>query len=101
MPEQTGVAGEKVALTHRYARSDSSAGESAPNDYLILDLSSGRYYGVGEVGGFIWDRLDGERDLHAIALEVSAHFEVEPERASADLVEFVTWLCQSGLATRA
>ena len=95
------AAGTEVATTDRFVRGEASAGESAPGDYLILDLTSGRYYGVGEVGGFIWERLDGERDLQALARTVSDRFDVEPEQASADLIEFVTWLVEVGLATRA
>ncbi len=98
MSEHAG--GEEVTLADRFARGEASAGESAPNDYLILDLSTGRYFGVGEVGGFIWKRLDGERDLRAIAGEVSAHFDVESETAATDLIELVTWLHQMGLAIR-
>ncbi|MCP3956522.1 MAG: PqqD family protein [bacterium] len=97
MPRET----DPVTTTERFVRSASSAGESAPGDYLILDLRSGRYYGVGEVGGFIWERLDGERDLAAIARAISARFEVDPERAAEDLIEFVTWLREIGLAVRA
>ena len=91
----------RLALTDRFAQSTTSAGEEAPADYLILDLSTGRYYGIGEVGGFVWERLDGERDLRSIARAVTARFDVEPEHAAADLIELVTWLRDAGLATRA
>ncbi len=102
MSTGTGAAGgEGVAMTDRFARGEATAGESAPADYLILDLSTGRYFGVGEVGGFIWEHLDGERDLGAIARAISDHFAVDPECASTDLIEFVTWLHETGLATRA
>ena len=101
MSNETGAGfGEEIALTDRFARVEASAGESAPGDYLILDLNTGRYYGVGEVGGFIWDRLDGERDLRDVSRSVSDRFEVEPERAAADLGEFVAWLRATGLAIR-
>lgn len=101
MSNEAAGGGEGAALTDRFARSEASAGEGAPGDYLILDLNTGRYYGVGEVGGFIWERLDGTRDLLAIAGDLSAHFDVESERAVADLVEFVGWLRKTGLASRA
>ncbi len=87
-------------MTDRFSHSETSAGEKAPADYLILDLSSGRYFGVGEVGGFIWEHLDGEHDLRAIARAITAHFEVDEEHAAADLIEFMTWLCDVGLAAR-
>lgn len=85
-------------LTDRLARSAATAAETTPDDVLVLDLRSGRYYGLGEVGGFIWERLDGERDLDAIARATAAHFGVEPERAAQDLLEFVAQLLENGLA---
>ena len=100
MSNETAAGGEGAPLADRFARRETAAGEGAPGDYLILDLGSGRYYGVGEVGGFIWERLDGTRDLRALAGDLSAHFDVDPERAAADLVEFVGWLRKTGLASR-
>ncbi len=94
------AAGSGVALTDRYTRSETSAGESAPGDFLLLDLGTGRYFGVGEVGGFIWQRLDGARDLGRVAGDLCAHFDVDREQAVVDLVEFVGWLRATGLASR-
>jgi hypothetical protein len=85
-------------LTQRLTRSSTAAAEDAPDDKLVLDLSSGRYFGVGPVGAFIWDHLDGTLDLATIAQKTAAHFGVEADRATADLVEFVTELVDNGLA---
>ena len=87
-----------ITLANRITRRAATAGESTQRDYLVLDLSSGRYFGLGEVGGFIWQRLDGSRDLAAIAAEVAEHFGVTAERARADLLEFVAQLVDDGLA---
>jgi len=87
-----------VMLQDRVARSAHAAGEASPDDYLVLDLSSGRYFGLGEVGGFIWQRLDGSLDLAAVAAAVSDHFEVPVEQAREDLLEFVAQLIADGLA---
>lgn len=101
MSEDTAAARQgNIALTDHVTRSDASTGESSPGDYLILDLDSGRYYGVGEVGGFIWENLEGDCDLRAISRQVGTHFDVDAENAEADLIEFVTWLLEVGLAMR-
>ena len=87
-----------LTLADRIMRSTAAAAEDAPDDKLVLDLKSGRYFGTGPVGAFIWDRLDGEHDLDAIARATAAHFGVELETATTDLVEFVTELVENGLA---
>lgn len=76
-------------MSDRVARAGSAAGEGAPGDYYVLDLGSGRYFALGEVGGFIWQRLDGSLDLRAVAAEVCREFEVSSEEAESDLIDFV------------
>ena len=68
-----------------------------PGEYYVLDLNSGRYYSLGEVGGFIWQRLDGSCELRAIADAVSREFEVSATEAEGDLLEFVVSLAELGL----
>jgi hypothetical protein len=87
-------------LTDRVTRSEATADEPAPDDHLILDLDSGNYYAVGEVGGFVWQRLDGRRTLESIAEEITTAFEVERDRAAADLLEFLERMAELGLARR-
>ncbi len=56
---------------------------------------------LNEVGTFVWERLDGERSLAAIADELTASFEVSRERAAEDLLEFVGLLSDAGCAGEA
>jgi hypothetical protein len=55
---------------------------------------------LNELGTFVWERLDGARPLSSISEEIEAAFEVETQRASADLLEFVGRLEQVGCALR-
>lgn len=99
MPEIK-ASGTSIDLSDRFARSETSTSESSPGDCLILDLDSGNYYGVGESGGFIWERLDGKTDLQTVAEAVARHFEIESSRAAEDLLEFVARLHELGLVVR-
>jgi hypothetical protein len=53
---------------------------------------------LNEVGAFVWDLLDGTRDLEALLAMVIEEFEVEPDQAHADLESFTTTLVARGLA---
>jgi hypothetical protein len=88
-----------LTLDARVVRGEDTVGEPIPADYLVLDLRSGCYIGLGEVGGFIWELLDGERDLAAVAAAVASHYEVEAERAATDVLELVTELAERGVVT--
>ena len=91
------VAKSRFAPSDRPRRNAAVEGERAGADYFVLDLETGSYYALGEVGGFIWRRLDGSRSLTEIADEVTAAFEIDAEPARSDVVEFVDGLAELGL----
>jgi hypothetical protein len=49
-------------------------------------------YNLNEVGAFIWEQLDGGKRLLDIKNMILEEFEVLPEKAEADLREFVSQL---------
>lgn len=81
-------------------REDAVAAQPVPDDLLVLDLHSGRYYGVGPVGAVVWELLDGRRTLAEVAAEVCRRFEVDREQAESDLVAFLDSLEGRGLVRR-
>jgi len=52
---------------------------------VLLHLESGEYHGINEVGCLIWELLDGERTVAAVAVELRDGVEDPPD----DLVEVV------------
>lgn len=57
-------------------------------------------YALNPTGTWIWERIDGKRDVAAILGEISAAFEVEPELAKRDVVELLADLESNGLVRR-
>ena len=62
----------------------------------IADLNS--VFTLNEVGSFIWELVDGRRSAQAIAEAVSAEFDVDLNRAGADVDELLMALEAKGLA---
>lgn len=79
-------------------RRSSAAAEVTGQELMILDLDSGRYFGSGLVGLYVWDRLDGTATLRSIAEQVAGHFSIEPTRANNDVLAFVQSLVDENLA---
>jgi len=72
-------------------------------EYLLVPVRSGAaqmdyIFTVNEIGSVIFGLLDGRREVSEIARLVSREFDVAPERAAADVVEFLRTLCEAGLA---
>jgi coenzyme PQQ synthesis protein D (PqqD) len=64
---------------------------------VILDLDSGTYYGLDDVGAFIWSLIQEPRLFSNIASAVLDEYAVEPERCAADLVELFSEMVQRNL----
>ncbi len=72
-------------------------------EYLLVPVRSGAaqmdyIFTVNEIGSVIFGLLDGRRDVSAIARLLSEQFDVDRERATADVVEFLGTLREAGLA---
>jgi len=53
-------------------------------------------YTMNEVAGRIWELIDGKRRVQDIRDVIAAEFEVSPEEAEADLMEFLQQLEKIG-----
>jgi len=56
-----------------------------------------RMFALTAVAEFIWERLDGQRNLGDIRNDVLACFDAEKEQADADIQAFVNELTAEGL----
>jgi len=77
------------------------AGETiiVPIKNKVGDLDS--IYTLNEVGTMIWGLIDGKKSLSQIAEEICMTYDVTPEEAREDAVDFITTLKKAGLIRRA
>jgi hypothetical protein len=64
----------------------------------LADLQ--RIFALDPVADFVWGKLDGTATLRKVRDEMVGSFEVDHEKATADLLELVDDLLEKGLATR-
>ena len=68
------------------------AGEAA-----LLNLKSGVYFGLDQIGARIWHVLQKPTSLAEIRITMLREYDVEPERLDTDLRELISDLAQHGL----
>ncbi len=56
-----------------------------------------KLFALNPVAEYIWQRLDGNQNLQAIADGVLATFEVQEDQAAADIREFVSQLKEADI----
>ncbi|OGT96485.1 MAG: thymidylate synthase, partial [Gemmatimonadetes bacterium RIFCSPLOWO2_02_FULL_71_11] len=64
---------------------------------VVLNLRSGRYYGLDPVGARIWNLIQTPRTVQEIRDILLQDYEVEPDRCEGDLVALLEKLANEGL----
>lgn len=70
------------------------------DETVLLDLESGMYFGLDGVGKKIWDSVTEGCSIGEIAAIITAEYEVDEERAQADVVAFTSELVERGLLVK-
>lgn len=66
---------------------------------MLLDLSSGTYFGLDEVGGKVWQALEDGNSLIEACDRIETDFEVSREQLEADVLALVGDLLAKGLVS--
>jgi hypothetical protein len=64
---------------------------------VILNVESGQYYGLNEVGARVWELIQQPRALAEIRTALLEHYDVEPEVCERDLRRIIEDLMANGL----
>jgi hypothetical protein len=81
----------------RVCRSSGHLSCDLNGEVAILNLDSKLYFGVTQVGAFIWRLLDSPSSVIAISEAVAIQFDVDPDRCAADVQRFLGELEAAGL----
>lgn len=52
---------------------------------MLLQLTSGKYFNLNEVGGYVWELLDEPRTVAQLAQEIATEYEVSEEQTLPDV----------------
>ncbi|NJN23358.1 MAG: lasso peptide biosynthesis PqqD family chaperone [Acaryochloridaceae cyanobacterium RL_2_7] len=68
------------------------AGES-----VILNLKTGLYYGLNEVGAKIWEQIQSPKTFQEVCDAITAEYEVAAEECTQDVQELLEEMIQANL----
>lgn len=81
----------------RFAVAESVVAAELDRETVLLDIESGIYFGLDEVGTEIWRLIEAGRDEQEILDELVDAFEVEPDVLRGDVRRFVDRLLEKRL----
>jgi Coenzyme PQQ synthesis protein D (PqqD) len=88
--------GDLAADTTLVAIAD-QASVDLDDEAAILHLKTGVYFGLNEVGAWIWRLIQEPRTVAQVRAAVLGEFDVEPERCDSDLQALLRDLAQHQL----
>jgi coenzyme PQQ synthesis protein D (PqqD) len=77
-------------LEIRPRRKDHVIARNGEHELMLLDVESGCYYTLNEVGGRIWELCDGSWTVAEIVATLSAEYEAPSETVRVDVLELLT-----------
>jgi hypothetical protein len=70
-------------------RTESAMARSVGEELVILDPSTGKYFGLNAVGALIWDHLANECSRDDLVAAVIADYDVTTDQAGKDVDDLI------------
>lgn len=85
----------------KFVASEKVVARELGDEFVLLNLESGTYFGMNEVGGRAWELLgrDG-MNLAELCEAMGKNYEVDPEVLAKDLEELFASLVENGLVNQ-
>lgn len=77
-----------ISLDASFVPSDDAVFRNLAGEAVVLDLASGRYFGLDPVGTRIWELIASGSTLRDVQHALLAEFDVSPAALESDLLEF-------------
>jgi len=70
------------------------------NETVLLDVESGLYFGLDEIGSLIWSMLANPTDEAAIVTAITSQYDANPVQVDSDVRSFIDTLAAKNLLVR-
>ncbi|MGH0463795.1 lasso peptide biosynthesis PqqD family chaperone [Bacillus cereus] len=64
---------------------------------VMLNISNGKYYNLGKIGGIIWERIESPIKISKLLNELTLEYEVEDSECKEQVLLFLEQLLAEGL----
>lgn len=86
-----------ITLDDSFAISRHAVFRDLDGEGVILDMGSGRYFGLNAVGARIWQLVEQHGGLRLVFNDLCREYEVSPDVLESDLLKLLTELEQARL----
>ena len=86
-----------IAMSTVITRAETQVSCQLNGAAAVLSLKSSLYFGLNEVGAFIWKDISEPKAIGKICDNVAKQFAIDKEQCEVDVIEFISNLSEAGL----
>jgi hypothetical protein len=86
-----------LSLTSRVVRTSDAITAAVAEELVMMDVETGTYYGLNNVGAEIWRLLESPTSTEDLCTALMHSFDVPLERCTAEVLQFLDQLQAKGL----
>lgn len=80
-----------------YKRKQGIMAADMNGEKVMMDITTGKYYNLGQVGGRMWEILEKPRSRAELISALTAEYNVTPEQCDTDIEPFMRKMLEIGL----
>ena len=93
-----------TGLNSVYSHSSSIVTRKAGDEYVLVPVSNNiadmdRIFTLNETGAFIWELINGKRNVIEIITALVQEYDIDPEKAETDVYSFIDKLSEYLIVT--
>lgn len=81
----------------KYQRRSDIIAADMNGEKVMMDITTGKYYNLGEVGGRIWELLENPLSNEELISKLLEEYDVSAEQCAADVAPFIEKMLSIGL----
>ena len=86
-----------ISQNTTFTTTENIAWRNVNNEIVILNLKSGEYYTLNDVGQIIWLEVANQKSVEEIKSKLILEFDVSPDTAAQDIKTFISKMVDEGL----
>jgi hypothetical protein len=88
---------EKISLNSRIVQSVGNVVSDMDGEKVMLNITKGKYYNLGELGGIIWELMDTTVEVNKIITALLSEYEIEKDECEHQVLAFINSIYEEGL----
>ena len=82
----------KMIDTEKYVQKEGNVVSDMDGEKVMLSVHNGKYYNLGEVGGFIWELMNEPKSINELVERLTEEYDVSPEECESQVRSFLDML---------